>query len=66
MYLEQESKFDSTKDASDFGGGGLGSSTTHVKDYASSVPDSMRAAKAGGAGSGGAQDRSYDEVWQVD
>ena len=57
MYLEQESKFDSTKDASDLGAPGAG--TSLVKDYASSLPDSIKV-------KGGGQDRSYDEAWQVD
>lgn len=59
MYLEQESKFDSTKDASDLGGGGGPGTGSIVKDYASSKPDSMKV-------KGTVQDRSYDEVWQVD
>ena len=58
LYLEQESKFDSTKDASDLGGPG-GAGTSMAKDYASSLPDSMKVR-------GGGQDRSYDEAWQVD
>lgn len=41
MYLEQESKFDSTKDASDIGGNGLGTSSI-AKEFASSIPDSIR------------------------
>ena len=61
MYLEQESKFDSTKDASDAGGGvGVhGGTNSHVKDYTSSLPDSIKV-------KGIAQDRSYDEAWHVD
>lgn len=59
MYLEQESKFDSTKDASEFGGGGGHGTSSLVKDYASSLPDSIKV-------KGAAQDRSYDEAWQVD
>ena len=51
MYLEQESKFDSTKDASDFMGG--------VRDCTSSLPDSIKV-------KGGGQDRSYDEAWPID
>lgn len=59
MYLEQESKFDSTKDASELGGiGGPGTSSIN-KEYGSSFPDSIKV-------KGAAQDRSYDEVWQVD
>jgi len=55
MYLEQESKFDSTKDASD-----QGPCTSSLnKDFNNSLPDSMRVR-------GAAQDRSYDEAWQVD
>jgi len=46
MYLEQESKFDSTKDASDFGGPG-GASNRIVKDYASSLPDSIKVKGSG-------------------
>lgn len=42
MYLEQESKFDSTKDASDLGVGGGPASGSIVKDYNSSKPDSMK------------------------
>ena len=56
MYLEQESKFDSTKDASDLGG--LGTCSIN-KEYGNGFPDSIRA-------KGAAQDRSYDEAWQVD
>ena len=42
MYLEQESKFDSTKDASDAGGVGGPGTSSHVKDYTSSLPESMK------------------------
>ena len=61
-YLEQdESKFDSTKDASDLGGaGGPG----YTRDYTSSLPDSLKVMK-GGVGYQHDQ-RSYDEAWQVD
>ena len=58
MYLEQESKFDSTKDASDLGAPGAGTSSI-VKDYTSGLADSIKV-------KGGGQDRSYDEAWQVD
>ena len=55
MYLEQESKFDSTKDASDLGVGGPGTNSI-VKEFTSSVPNSIKV-------KGGDQDRSYDEAW---
>ena len=59
MYLEQESKFDSTKDASDAGGLGGPGNNSQVKDYMSSLPES-------GKVKGVPQDRSYDEAWHVD
>jgi len=59
MYLEQESKFDSTKDASDFGVTGGPNSSSLNKDYTSSLPDSIRVKNT-------MQDRSYDETWQGD
>ena len=39
MYLEQESKFDSTKDASELGVGGPNSI---IKEFTSSVPNSIK------------------------
>ena len=59
MYLEQESKFDSTKDASELGGPGGPGTASFVKDYSSSLPDSHKVR-------GPPQDRSYDEAWHVD
>ena len=55
MYLEQESRFDSTKDVSEFGGHHATSS--FVKDYQSAPSDPFKL-KGQGA--------SYDEAWQVD
>ena len=59
MYLEQESKFDSTKDASDIGANGGPGTSSLVRDFASSMPDSIQV-------KGDVQDRSYDEALQVD
>ena len=53
MYLEQESKFDSTKDASELG---IGGPNSILKEFANSVPNSIKV-------KGHDQDRSYDEAW---
>ena len=77
--LEQESKFDSTKDASELGA----NTASIVRDYATGdqqpLSSSTNQAKMGGeiiggsatkantaGGSGGGGQGGYDEAWQVD
>ena len=42
MYLEQESKFDSTKDASELGVMTVVGPNSTVKEFTSSIPNSIK------------------------